>query len=94
MITDDVNMQDLFDDFVDTLCGKSLVDDNVSQCVSQIEHVTNTDETIVKSNAMIPSVEVEFPELYRIEIFIHGVECSVKCLEDIVVFRSELLDLM
>jgi len=30
----------------------------------------------------MPSVEVEFAELHRIDVFIQGVECSVKCLED------------
>jgi len=75
------------------------VDDKVYDSVSENELGMNTDvcnaEIVVKSDDNLSSVELEFAELHRIEIFIQGVECSVKCLEDsgaqIGIIRSDVL---
>jgi transposase InsO family protein len=86
VLTYDVDTHDMYDDFVNTLYGKISVIDNLSENGTQTEHVMNTNvcntEIVVSNNDELPNIAVEFAELHRIEVFIQGVEHSVKCLED------------
>ena len=102
MITCDVNIYDVYDDFIDTLCGKLTVNDTVSECVTDIDNVRHTNvcstDLTMNDKEGESSVEVTFAELHRIDVYIKGVEGSVKCLEDsgaqIGIIRSDVISNM
>src|SRR5664279_5275870 len=84
--THDVRIRDEYDDFIDTVVGKVSVEGTSFARETDIEsgapNEVYTNVVEAPNREHIQSVDVEFAELHRIDVYIKGVVGGIKCLQD------------